>query len=467
MKKPFLILSILLLMSFINPVRSYQHDDDIKTGWKAGVASIIITPEESMWMAGYSARKEGAKGKLHEIMAKALVLEDSKGEQVVLLTTDLLGMPKAMSDLIRDQLEAKFDFSRAEIILNSSHTHSGPVLENALVDIYPLNAEEQEKVERYSKKLSGRIVSLVGQALKDLQPVSLFAENGVTRFQVNRRNNRAATLHKQSDLKGPNDYAVPVIKVVDASGNMMAVTFGYACHPTVLDGLQWSGDYAGFAQLELEKAYPGVTALFFQGAGADQNPLPRKTVPLAEQYGQSLAAAVQRVLNEPMRKLPATVSTAYTEIDLPLAEPPTLKELEEMSNTYKGYQKRWAQRLYEEVASGKKLRTSYPYPLQVWQLGDQIIMSLGGELVVEYSIGLKKAYGHDIFVMGYSNDVMGYIPSDIILEEGGYEGESSQMVYGLPNKWAKNIEEVIYTGMAQLAKEIGISKVSSKAAHKD
>src|SRR5690606_39897908 len=67
--------------------------------------------------------------------------------------------------------------------------------------------------------------------------------------------------------------------------------------------LLWSGDYVGFAQIALEKAYPGTTALFFQGAGGDQNPLPRRTVALAEQYGNTLAAAVERVVKEEMRPL--------------------------------------------------------------------------------------------------------------------------------------------------------------------
>ena len=49
-------------------------------------------------------------------------------------------------------------------------------------------------------------------------------------------------------------------------------------------------------RLRLEKSHPGVTAMFFQGAGADQNPLPRRTIPLARQYGKELAASVERVL---------------------------------------------------------------------------------------------------------------------------------------------------------------------------
>ena len=83
-------------------------------------------------------------------------------------------------------------------------------------------------------------------------------------------------------------------------------------------------------------------------------------------------------------------------------------------------------------------------------------MSLGGEVVVEYAIGLKKMFGRDIFVMGYCNDVMGYIPSVTILNEGGYEGDSSQRVYGLPSKWSPEIESLIY---GEIVKILNISQL--------
>ena len=161
------------------------------------------------------------------------------------------------------------------------------------IDIYPLDDAQLAKITRYSRWLETRIVDLVGQAMRNLAPASLASGNGVTRFQVNRRNNNDALLTQLTELKGPNDYAVPVIKVLDAKGRVKAIAFAYACHPTTLDGYEWSGDYVSYAQMELEKAYPGATALFFQGAGADQNPLPRRSVALARQYGRELSAAVQ------------------------------------------------------------------------------------------------------------------------------------------------------------------------------
>lgn len=431
-------------------------------GWKAGVAKVVITPKESQWQAGYASRTHAADGKLHELWAKALVLEDESGKRAVLVTTDMLGFPKDMSDLIRERLKTQFGLSKAQIILNSSHTHSGPVLGHALQDIYPLDAGQQAIIDRYTRWLEDQIVALVGNALKQLEPVELSAQNGVTRFQVNRRNNKEGALLEQTELKGPNDYAVPVIKVATPAGKLKAIVFGYACHPTVLDLYQWSGDYAGFAQIDLEKEHPGATALFFQGAAGDQNPLPRRTIPLARQYGRELAVAVDRVLDEPMRPLDPQLKTAYSEIELPLSAPPTEVELLKTANETTPYLKRWATRMLAEQKQGKPFIRSYPYPLQIWQLGAQPILSFGGELVIEYALACKKRFGPDIFVMGYNNDVMGYIPSATILQEGGYEGASSQMVYGLPSSWAPSVPNLIYTEINRLAEQVGIPVIKSQ-----
>lgn len=81
----------------------------------------------------------------------------------------------------------------------------------------------------------------------------------------------------------------------------------------------------------------------------------------------------------------------------------------------------------------------------VWKLGKQSLIGLGGEPVIEYAIKLKRHYGRDLFVFGYTNDVMAYIPTRQVLMEGGYEGATSQMAFGLPATWKPNIETIIFT----------------------
>lgn len=453
MKKIITYISLILFFSIGISFNQLLAGD----GWKAGVAKTNITPENPIWMAGYAHRTEPSLGTLHDIWVKALALEDALGHQAVLVTSDLLGLPKGMSDEIRYRLEKELGLKKGQVLLNSSHTHTGPVLQNALYDIYPLDAAELHKIEVYSNELTGKIVDLVHRAFDALEPAEIYSGNGTSRFQVNRRNNNESALAGQSELNGPSDHAVPVLKIIRPGGELLAVAFGYACHPTVLGINKFSGDYPGFAQLELENEHPGAMALFFQGAGGDQNPIPRRTIPLARQYGRTLAAAVDRVMEEDMQLLQPTLSMAYTEIELNLATPPTIQELTKNDEAYSGYQKRWAGRMKKKAERGEAFQETYSYPLQVWKLGNQPILALGGELLVGYAIKLKKKFGNNIFVLGYSNDVMGYIPTEKVLLEGGYEGESSQMVYGLPAKWEPGIEDKILSEVEELAKSAGVS----------
>ena len=461
--KIFIVIALFLPL---HQAFGFDKPNNPQEGWKAGVSRVAITPKESMWMAGYGSRDHASEGTLHELWAKALFLEDSNGKRAVLVTTDLVGIPEPFSNRIRERLKEKFHLSKDQIILSSSHTHTGPVLANALQDIYPLDDAQLNKVKNYTVTLEIQMIKLVGDAIRSLRPVKIYAGNGTTRFQVNRRNNNESLLNNLTILNGPNDYSVPVIKVENEDGRMLAVVFGYACHATVLSSYKWSGDYPGFAQIELEKLYPGTISMFFQGAGADLNPLPRGTVQFARQYGRELAAAVDNVLNDTMRRLSSTLSTEYSEVQLSFVALPSGDELRKMAETSGNYKQRWATRLLKQLNEGIPLMTSYPYPVQVWKLGGQMIVGLGGEVVVEYSIKLKQLFNKDLFVLGYVNDVMAYIPSISIIKEGGYEGATSQFAYGLPGIWKSDTELLILMEVVTLAKRLGLEVDKTKLVGK-
>lgn len=427
-------------------------------GWKAGVARVEITPEEPLWMAGYGARDRPAEGTLHPLWAKALALEDAAGHRAVFVTSDLLGLPQGVSNQIRDRVAAEHGLARDQVMLTSSHAHSGPVLEDALYDIYPLDDARRAQIERYSRRLENEVVELIGAALADLAPARLASGTGVVRFAVNRRNNDPSAITTVTELAGPSDHAVPVLRVTDADGAVQALVFGYACHATATPpGVYlWAGDYPGFAQIALEAAYPGATALFFAGAGADQDPIPRGRLTWAEQYGQELAAAVGRVLQEPMRPLAPRLATRYSEITLALTEAPDRAALRRAAEAETGSHRRWALRMGAALDAGEVLRKDYPYPVQLWRLGDQTLVALGGEVVVDYAIELKRLFGQELFVVAYANDVMSYIPSARVLREGGYEGKRAQRVYGLPSTWAADLEVRILAEVLRLAREADV-----------
>src|SRR5579862_5837751 len=110
--------------------------------WKAGAASIDITPQESIWLAGYGNRTKPSEGVLQKIHAKALVLEDETGSKTVLITSDLLGFVKEVSDPIAARVSKKYGIPRERLALNASHTHSAPVIGHMLRPAYPLNPEQ-------------------------------------------------------------------------------------------------------------------------------------------------------------------------------------------------------------------------------------------------------------------------------------------------------------------------------------
>jgi hypothetical protein len=417
--------------------------------WKVGIARRNITPSFPVWMAGYASRTSPSEGKIHDLWAKALTMEDMQGNRSILITMDLAGIPKNFSDALREKIERKYGLNKSQIVLSCSHTHSGPVIARALENIYPMEPEDWKQADRYTSQLEMILFELAGESMDNMKPARIYTKNGTVRFQVNRRNNNENQLTSITNLRGPNDYAVPVIKVEGIDKSLIAIVFGYACHPTTLSINEFSGDYAGFAQIELEKSYPGAIAMFFQGAGADQNPLPRRTLPLAIQYGKQLAASVEAVLSEKMDIQESILTNKYNEIDLPLDTPLPIQRLQEISEG-NDYQARWARKMIDKYKRKETFIKTYPYPIQYWEIGNQPLFVMGGEVVVSYAIQLKELYGQDVFVMAYANDMVSYIPSARVIEEGGYEGDTSQRAYDLPAKWDKQIELIIMNGFKKL-----------------
>ena len=297
-------------------------------GWQVGVAKAAVTPEQPMWMAGYAARKRPAEGKTTELWAKAIVLQDSQEKKAVLVTLDLVGIDRDLGLSIRQKVAEKLGLELSQVMVNTSHTHSGPVVAKNLRPMHYLMLDEAQRklVDEYAQFLERTVVQLAETADKQKEPARVTHTSGTCPVAVNRRNNKepdVPALRDAGKLVGPSDHDVPVLAVHKADGELMAVVLGYAWHATVLDGYTWSGDYPGYAQLAIESAHPGAVALFWAGCGGDQNPLPRRKQQLAEKYGRQLADSVEQALGGHRKTVPPSLTTAYRELDLPLGTLPT------------------------------------------------------------------------------------------------------------------------------------------------
>lgn len=432
-------------------------------GWKAGVAKAVITPEKAVWLAGYGSKRV-PDGKLHDLWMKALALEDAEGRRVVLITSDFQGVPKVMSDRVFEQLQRKFQLTRAQVMFTFSHNHCGPRLGDDLVDYYPVEAAQVALIEEYTALMVTNCVATVGESLARLAPASLKMGEGKATFAVNRRNNREAEvpalLAKGEALKGPVDHTVPVLTVTRLDGKLEAVLFGYACHPTTLSFLTWCGDYPGFAQLEIEKAHPGATAMFVNTCGGDQNPLPRRSVELCERYGKMLAAGVEEALKQPLKSVSPGLRTAFEIIELPYLKTVSREELEAAVKDTSAIRARWATRMLQELDRRKQFPDAYPYPVHAWRLGSEmLVIGMGAETVVDYALRFKREFGTGTWVMGYADDMIAYIPSRRVWEEGGYEGGTFLYEYGRPAfRWAGDIEDRIAASVHKLVKQVGVVK---------
>lgn len=419
----------------------------------------MVTPEKLVWLAGYGS-KRSPDGKLHELWMKALAVEDDKGHRAVLVTSDFQGVPKVMSDPVFAQVKEKFKLERQDVMFTFSHNHCGPRLGDDLVDYYPVEDEQVELVKEYTALMVTRTVAMIGEALSKLAPANLQLGEGRATFAVNRRNNREADvpslLERGTPLVGPVDHSVPILTVTRPDGRLEAILFGYACHPTTLSFLTWCGDYPGFAQLELEQNHPGATAMFVNTCGGDQNPLPRRSVELCKRYGHLLAVGVEEALKQPLTRISSGLRTAFEYVNLPYLKVVTREELQAFTKDTNAIRARWAARMLGKLDAGEKFSASYPYPVHAWRLGKEwLVIGQGAETVVDYALRFKSEYGPGTWVCGYADDMISYIPSRRVWEEGGYEGGSNLYEYGRPAlRWAGDVEDRIAASVHKLVKQV-------------
>jgi neutral ceramidase len=370
--------------------------------WKAGTATAVITPQESMWMAGYAARKKPSEGIARELYAKALALEVNDGAPFVLVTTDLIGIRRDVRDTVAERCRSDFALPPERLLLNASHTHCGPE--------YRSRAGREAEAEKYQEFLEQTFVRIVGEALAARQPATVGYARGRCGFAMNRRRNYALApddlnAARAPTYDGPVDHDVPVLTVRDQADKLRAVAFGYACHNTTLSSVTvppaeprylFNGDYAGFAQERLQQAYPEAVAMFVNGCSGDQNPYPRRDeVPgllpleLAEHHGRTSAYSVIAAMNTGARPINGAIRAAIGDVEL----------------------------------TRNADKPSHAYPVQIVTFGDAVTLAaLGSETTVDYALRLKRELKAPmVWVAGYSNDYAGYVPSRRVAVEGGYE----------------------------------------------
>ena len=194
------------------------------TGLRAGTGRIDITPSGPIWLSGYGDRTHPSTGVLTKLWAKALAIDDGKGGRVVIITTDLIGLPRAITDTVSARIAKEFGLERSQILFNSAHTHTGPVVRSNLVTMFDLSPEELERIREYGDRLREALYVVAGAALGDLSPAEISYGSGETGFAMNRRQFTDKGVRIGVNPQGPVDHSVPVLRVM-SKGKLKAVLF--------------------------------------------------------------------------------------------------------------------------------------------------------------------------------------------------------------------------------------------------
>ena len=434
---------------------------------QVGMAKIDVTPDYPVRLPGYAGRKTESEGVLQRLWAKALAIGGDDGDgPAVMLTMDNCGVPENVTEEVAARLKAKAGIPRERVVICSSHTHTAPWLEGFLPLHYvePIPRDHQDRIQRYTQQTTDWLVQVALQAIASRTPGQLAWTQGRVGFAANRRvlvDGKWARFGVTPD--GPIDHSLPMLRVTDANGKLLGVVVNYACHCTTMSGNSIHGDWAGCAQAYIEAAHPGAVAMISIGCGGDTNPEPRSSTEATEQHGRAFADEVSRLLAGPFTPLEQGPVARIRRIELPFDTPPTQEEFAKRlaagqapnaGSTDKrlGYH---AERMLEHIRSDGRVPATLGYSVGTWTFGNDLAMVfLPGEVVLDFALRLKKELDGDrLWVTAYANDVPCYIPSKRILEEGGYEADSSMISYARPCRFAPSVEDQIVSTAKALLPE--------------
>lgn len=421
---------------------------------QAGVARADITPATPILLTGYSNRREETDEVMAPLFARALAIEAANGTVSLVITADLLGFTADIRQELTERLGASAFIAPQHIALCATHTHTGPKLTGLAAGIYhgPPTDTQRRHIDDYTNQLVDTLEQLALDAIGNLQPATLEWAVGSAGFAVNRRRIEDGRWTGWGAFRNEHvDHDLPLMVVRGEGGKPLALWLGYACHCTTLTGDHTflHGDWAGEAAARLEQAHDGATVLVSIGCGADANPEPRGAVGHVEQHAQTIADEVNRLLDGPLSPLPHAPSASMRHVALPF-EPVTREQLEaRLDQPHYRYS---ASLFLEALDRGEPLPEHVDYPVQLWRFGDQLAMFfLAGEVVADYSIRMKGEGDRSrLWLHAYANESPGYVASQRIIHEGGYEVDESMAFYLQPNRFQPVVEHLLMETMRDM-----------------
>ncbi len=398
---------------------------------KVGIGNTVITPERSVWLTGYASRTEPSDGAYNDLEASAVVFESSD-IRVGLMAVDLIGVDEFLLAPIREAA-AELGIAPERMLINCSHTHCGPACR-------PVRGLIRDCDDDYLGMLKDKLCTLLAAAVADLRASKLNYTVGCCTLGINRRRvpEDGTTASMLPNPDGPVDVDVPVLQVLTPDGQVRALLFSYACHPTTMGGQQIGTDYPGPARELLREKIPGCLPIFLQGCGGDVKPrnvtaersFASGPLDVVYELGHELARAVMAAMCGEPEELGDGLAGVSQMAELPTRGGPAEEQLSAFEQGDK-WQQAWAAAVRNIIAQKSKLAERMPVEVQVLNIGGLYLLGMGGEISCEIGLELKKKLSDlKLWTLGYSNLLRSYVASRAAHSEGGYEVETS-FIYSL------------------------------------
>ena len=416
-----------------------------------GCATIDVTPPVGVFLAGYGGRDAPADGIYHPLRAVATVIDDG-GAPLLLVSIEWLGLYDRAEEA-RRRLAAATGIAPGSMVLSGTHTHCGPVLRRNM-DGRRHGAIDEDYIDRTLDALAHS----ARQALDQREPARLRQGADWCGFAASRRRpaGPGRVAYKPS-REAPHDHEVAVLAVEDLDGGLRQLLFSYACHPITAGPIsRIGGDFVAFACDYLEETYKGVTACFFQGCAGDQKADVRdaagdgwRNLELDEvkALGRRLGQAAGRVVDggawQPVSG-PIAVDQSLLTLQTEAADG---GELEAGAASQLEYVREWAEHHLALARKGKEAGREIEFEVQTIRLGRSLLLiAMAGEMSVEYGLGFKREWGGrfgQVWPLGYTNDIVGYVPVRRQIPEGGYEVVDNHRYQLYTGPFSEGTEEAI------------------------
>jgi neutral ceramidase len=404
---------------------------------KAGWAQIDSTPPLGLPMGGRGPRFSPGTEVLDPLAAQAVVLEDAKGARTLWLSIDMIGMAWPQTSGFRQELSAMTGIAFEAIVINFSHTHSGPM---SGFEGYATTADKPADLSAYEADLIQRCLKMSISAVEQLQEISVRVCRGTSAIGINRRRKDADG--NMGMRPNPEGLCNPDLWVMDLrapAGNQRCVLFSHGCHPVMVYGFSWQGisaDWPGVCRNDLTQKLDGqVHAQFIQGLAG--NVRPRQLADMAtgsfrkseaDDYvatGREIAKDVMAALAGPgdMLELDLGSVSDFAMVPKDQTNLPDLSHWEALANEEDELKRNLGTYWRDRFGAGIPPVRYLPWNVGLIRLaeGHQIAW-LANEVLAEWLPLLRQwLKDPELIAWGYCQDGRNYMPTDELIPEGGYE----------------------------------------------